>query len=144
MDLTEVQELLVSIFSQLLPQTPFTSYVLDNVFLVVTVLLVLVLLAVLGINFFFDIITDIWKVPLAVIVDIGFYFGLFSNVALIISIIVGTILFFFIGDSFWHYLFAIILLGVGLGFLFFQTALLALLVLLPLATLFMLIDIVID
>lgn len=144
-DWSNFKQELVSALGAVLPDIPLKDMILQHAVLIVTVITILVVLGILIINFAFDVITDIWKIPLAVIVDVLFYLGLTNAIYGLIATILGVLLFLFIGDSvFWKFVFAIIIAVTGLGAYFIGAPIFILFVVFPLTTVLMLIDVIVD
>ncbi len=93
--------------SSILPDNAFGSFIASNALLLLSLLMGFLVLLFLLAAFFFDFITDAWKLPFAVGVDLLKYYGLFNPYATIAAAILGGVIFIFLSDApFWKWVFA--------------------------------------
>jgi|GEM_PF-2628668 len=94
-----VNALLQEALRQVLPSNGFTDFLIGNAFGILTVLAALIVLAFLLVAFFFDFITDVWKIPFAIGVDLLKYWGLFNPYAAVAGAVIGAVIFIFLSDA---------------------------------------------
>jgi hypothetical protein len=104
-----MNETLKGALTRILPESDLSTLIINNAFLVLTALAVLVVVIFLIIAFFFDFITDAWKIPLGSGIDVLKYLALANPWWAAASAVLGAILFIFISDAkFMKWVFAVI------------------------------------
>jgi hypothetical protein len=141
-----MQDLLREAVGAIIPESvPFSSVIVANAFFVLTLMLILFVLLVFGIGFVLDVIVDIWKLPLAVIVDALKYAALFNPWFGAAAILVGALLFIFVSDVGVKWVFAVISVAAAIAIIFLPLSLFTiLLAIIPCNLVMMLFAIVFD
>lgn len=143
-DYAGANEALQSLLSRFLPEN--LVHVASGHFLVtIAIISILFIIVLLGIALFFDFVTDVWKIPLAIAVDAMKFIGLTNPGFAIGSSVASVVVFIFLSDAAgFKWGFAIIGLLFALGVLFLSPAWAALLALIPINTLMMFVSTIVD
>lgn len=141
---TELQERLSSALTAVLPESQLSSYVVANAFFVITVLLVLFIFFFLFTAAFLDFVTDVWKLPFAVAVDVLSYLGLGTPVLSLAAAVLAILIFAFLADSGLRWVFGGVAGLLALLPYFLLNPWVVVIAIIPVASVFMFIDVIID
>jgi len=95
----EMNDLLESAVSVIVPNTALGQFIAENAFLTLTVAAVVLIVAFLLAAFFFDFVSDAWKLPFAAGVDLLKYMGLFQPWLGVVSALAGAVVFYALSDT---------------------------------------------
>lgn len=142
----DMNALLEGVLAIIMPDTWWGQLMVENAFLTLTVAAILVALIFLLAAFFFDFITDAWKVPFALGVDVLKYLGLVTPWFAVVSAIAGVVVFLALSDvKGGRWLFAMFSVAAAvLTLLWSDLAISVLIAIAPINTLMMFIATVVD
>jgi len=140
-----IQGKLSAALTSILPESGLSDYIIANAFFIITVLLVLFIFFFLFAAFFLDFITDVWKLPFAVGVDVLVYLGLGTPVLSLVAAVLAVLIFLFLADSaFWKWVFGLAATVAALIPYFSIAPWAVIIAVLPITTVLMFIDTIVD
>lgn len=143
---TTTNELLRGALTQLLPETWWSSLLLQYPFVILSIFLAFFVVLLLVVIFFFDFLKDAWKIPFGIGVDACKYLGLIIPGFALGSAVAGALIFIFMSNAGpMKWFFALVSVASGLAaFFLLGSAWGVIIALLPINSIMMLISTVID